>query len=622
MADPQAREQHTNVRVPLYNTERNPNRNSGIDPLQEQQFLNCYPEIIKNYATDEREIVIRKRPPLVKNISLASHITGTVTDYTAVKPMDNMVMGQLSDVNVCAVFDNAGGSADCIRIIQYRPVAGTTVLIGTISSSNTTGSITPTWEDQIFITEIEQSSGGSLYPSIAVSWKSANSTGSDIYYAISASGVFTATSLTQVTAASCPTILGKQITGPIQQLNGVCYIMGVDGYIYGSGGTLGTQNDINEWNSLNNIKANQSPDAGIGVFRYKHHLLAISRYSIEFYNDVANEVPASALGLTDQAFIKMGCQTAKQITIIDDTIYYIGSSKSGVIGVYRLQGYTETKISSSSINNSLASFGNAVSELRACRINGAPHLILIGIDNSNYTYPGSYTNNKDNITTVDTYNPVGTYKLKSNIAAYNVNDDLWWTINFDVPDSVTYVNFWPVSTYHSTTAYSYICALIWDNSTYFNKAMIYKFDGTNLSTSRFLDSNGSVASEVTRPYSCFIKTNTMSFGNPDRKRISKARLGFLQAPITGTWGWPQSTQSIYLGVKRTSQPGHGNLTYDEFTTTGGVWRRKLVDTAGHWDNIYWNNLGQGRTWQFGIYYYGDSFFSPSYLDITLINGTK
>lgn len=590
MSDRGLQDQRQIVRIPVYSEEEFvPNSFGGASAQPGQFYINCYPKVIKNNVTGEGSMVLNKRSPIKKTMALSTHFSGTNS-----RPFANIGMAMLNDVMVCAIWDETGTA---IRIIQYRPSAGTSTLIGSISTANTTGGVAPTAYDEVFITECDLVSGGVINPGIIISWKKYNSSYSDGFWSRSSSGVFGAASLNHITAASFPVTLGKIITGPFQQLNGVFYIMGTDGVIYGSGGATGIVNDATQWDSNNTIRCRQLPDGGIGVFRYKHHIVAFSNSSVEFFNDVGNTVPASALASTEQAYINFGVFSSKQVCTIEDSLYWVGNSTSGTVGIYRLDGYTPVQVANDHLLYSLVD-SNATKDISlfSLPVNGKLNLVV-----NNCPLP--WTIIFPDLGQSDTNISQSPSSSQTSIMMYNIADKVWWTLTNDFGDHLAILPAqW--TNYNYPAKFTYVL----QEGGGVDGRTVYKYDESYNYAGQFTDSDGA-ASETLRCYPCLVKFGQLSFNNLSRKRVSKAQIPLLMYPRESG----SDTEAMYLGV-----------AFDNSNTQDINWMRKELPTASSYPDVlepvYYNNLGTGRQMTYYIYYYGKGYFAPIALELTVAQG--
>lgn len=294
-------------------------------------FYNCYPQFFSdrssNQYSSQFDTWAEKRSPISQGV-FTDIGNGTVPTANITVTMENMCMTQLDDVYVAAIADSTAG---LIRIIQYKPIAGTSLQIGTIAGG--------TSADTVYLTELVVTNT----PCLGVIFvNAAESTSLGAYAQASSSSSFTAASLTTISDVDFPANLASTIVrGAMVQLDGYTCVMSKQGGVYNS-----VINSISSWLSTMVVQANAYPDQGVGLARYKNHIVAFGEDSIEFFNDVGNPSPASPLGRTDQAFIKFGCNWGKSLIAVDDTVYWLASSSRGKQGLWKLDGYTPVKVSS------------------------------------------------------------------------------------------------------------------------------------------------------------------------------------------------------------------------------------------------------------------------------------
>src|ERR1700676_5034522 len=276
MADKPLQSQQDSIPIPVWDAPNVRISNTGAGLYFEQSYINCYTEVYKAQTVfNAASIAAIKRPGTLATAALTPTIAsyGTSDDMVC---LANTVVTQLYDIYIAAFFDSNNSK---IYIIQYRPIALTSTKIGEITGANI--------NDMVFITEIVD--GATLLPGIAVSYQKSDKSSGTGYYSISLAGVFTGAATPQglnvISSASFPSNLGtpRIITGPFQHMNGHTYIMTLDGFIYESQFTA-TNPDITAWNTNATVTASQYPDRGVGVYRYKHLLIAAGQASMEFWS--------------------------------------------------------------------------------------------------------------------------------------------------------------------------------------------------------------------------------------------------------------------------------------------------------------------------------------------------
>lgn len=518
-------------RLPVYTTEqRRPGQgNPNGDPQTwEQAFINCYPEVYRNVTTPyEREFGVISRPGLGAGPTLSTTIASYGTG-SAMECRDHIAISQgsygsgaslIADQNVCAFYDS---SAHDIYIIAYRPNAKTSVKIGTITTATAT--------DTVFLTPIVQIVGGVQTPAVAVTYVKGGTTTSAGYYAVvsATTGLFTTSSLTSISSGSFPPNQSPALvlTGPFQQIDGVNYVMTTDGRLWGSGGAGGTIYDITSWNTNNVVQASQYPTGGIGCFRFKNVLLLICQDSIEFFVDAGGPPPASPLQRTDQAFIKFGAMSPKLICNVNDTIYWVAYGGSDVTGIWMLDGYTPTKISTPKIDYCLAtnfsggSIPKPTNTLVVMNFNHKLHLVAnlgsIGYSNTGYYDTGTIFSNLDSFPV----NP--TQELGTGVVAYNMDDKIWWGLS--VNDGTGNLAFlapaveFPVAG-SAQTFYNQLvfCTSAAGSLSGIGSTLLYEFVN--------IGANGSYVDTFTapNPVCCSVQLNTYWFGTEKRKSIRKIK---------------------------------------------------------------------------------------------------
>jgi hypothetical protein len=533
--------------------------------------------------------------PQPRNIDF---FTGIVNNVDTSCIIANEVLTQGYDVFVCAVFDSSNSK---IYIIQYRPLAKSSTKLGEI--------LTCTINDQIHITEFQQAVAGVLQPAIAINWVAANYASSRGYYAASVAGVFAAASLTAIVDVDFPPnqTPAKICVGRFESLNGTLYIMTLDAMIFNSDPFI--KNDATAWKSDGFIYVYQYPDQGVGLARYKHHLLAFGKDSVEFFNDVGEST--TPLGRTEQAFIKFGAKTARCIRNIDDIIYWVAYGSAGVTGVWKLDGYTPVKISSSRedalINTQFQSSGDSYPlSMYGCTIGEKRSIICNGF--FNYTFPYSATSISYNGT--DTYTP-GTLEYSANIMCYNIEDKTWWGMQVQ---SNRGASVFPAYGYPSPLAASsaqsnrqYCLISVSASASLNNNQYVYYFPNLLAFSSDATD-DGVLSTADGVPTVCWTM-NTAWFNNEKRKVISKFK--WIMYPWHRASG-DATVSSLYLI----------HCIDNELDTSGTLnVVVRSVPMPSPERRYYINNLGTGRSWQFASVVKNKTMFRMKMAEIDVVQGT-
>ncbi len=561
--------QQDSIRIPLYQEPETTLPGVDFGGFLGQAYVNCFPIVYRNTITGETQEVVVKR----QGTALVTEPSTTIASFGTSDSMVcifNMVMTQLYDVYVGAWFDNASSK---IYIIQYRPASiGNAVKIGEITSA--------TVNDMVFITE--GTNGDTLLPAIGVSYQKADKSSGTGYYAVSSGGVFTSSSLTTITHASFPANLAtpRIITGPFQYMNGHFYIMTLDGFIYMSSLTSAANPDITTWNTLATVTASQYPDGGIGVFRYKHHLLAFGKDSVEFFNDASNPPPGSTLERTDQAFIKFGAISPRLIQNFDDSIYWVAYGSNNSFGVWKMTGYVPEKISDIKIDqaliNALAGFTDSHLVNLQCVILGfRKHLIINGVA---YYTSGDFVNSSG----TDTYSFFSAAMARGTAIAYSLDDKVWWGLNMLSGFQASYIK--PATSYNSTSQlgnyrqYFFLDTDLSGGGNNVSSCRVMYFRPGVSTAGQYIDVNPT-SGFGNQPIGIVCATNTYWFDTERRKRINK-----IKCIIDGLTAVDASVYALYI----VATPDN---TYINTGTSSQV-RRIVIPTADQ--RYYDNNWGMMR----------------------------
>lgn len=568
------------LKIPLYQ-EENPRRSYDFSGQFGQFFQNLVPEFAIDPTSESRVSTLSKRQGIAK-LGTTDWLTGIVADATKITILDFIAITALYDVFVAAVFD---GSNNTIYIIQIRAQAGTATKIGSFTSVPAC-----TKDDYCFLSEANTASGGNALPAITVSYTNSLLTLGKGYYAISASGVFTAASLTEITDTGFPPKQTPALIniGRIIYMNQTYYVATLDGRIFNN---YAGQNDVTLWKNANNqigsIQVGTYPDQCVGIERYKHHIVAFGRNTMEFFNETDTTSSATTLVNTQQAFIKIGAKGPRMIKNINDSLYWFSYGDAGTIGLWHLDGYTPVKLSTpyveTAAKNSWASdWDHPEINIQAALINQKLHIIVSGIRTSHMnTLSTDVPTTTDGV--ADTY-PFSSFYLEPTIAVcYNVADKTWWNY---LPGFLNIRSAWFATEFTglpSAGNYDQI-VLHGASNSYgsFAHKNVYKLrtDGA------YTDYDPDNAVEV--PIITIAQLNPQWFGNQKRKRVNKLSLitDYLGDSDANHYG----LHMVYVRDNVQSDTG--------VSLVGGVYRSIKIPNAQY--RHYFNNLGTGRVWSFSF----------------------
>jgi hypothetical protein len=593
------------VRIPLYGEDAKQSKATvPLAATNGQMFYNCFPCVYHDPTGGHPEKWIESRAGLSNDISV--NLSTIMSDHTTANPVAAITMVALTDVTIVAMYED---STDDLYIIQYRPLANTVELIGTIPNVGADYSLTPFSAPTVAITEVTHAG----LPAIAISIWAQTHNASNGYYAISDAGtkLFPAASLTIMADADFPPNLATpvMIVGPFVQMNGTLYIMGRNGSIYNS-----DLNTITAWNALGVKVAQTSPDRGMGLVRYKHHIVAMGVDTIEFFYDAGIAAPASPLARQDQAYIKMGVVSPLSYLNIRDTLYYVSRDINNNIALWKLEQYTPVMVSQPGVNYML-SVGN-VPQLVCMSFNGMQNIIING---TNRTLSWPIHGNMH----ADDGHPTSTHP--SGLLAYNINSNAWWYLNIDSRAADwTLQAIYPVA---MMTAYAAAQSMAWIGV----NAGGSIYSAYPMQTDLYNDTivaYDTLYNGVERQYKkipVFFSTNTLDFGNEKRKRVHKYKIigtqyrsnGLATAPTT-TWAAEDNYMYLYWSNKDPIVSGIGVFTASDVKVRSA----DVSPTTYTIHRYYCSNLGSGRYWTFGMFMYTYLPIRFRYIELDVSQGTS
>ena len=130
-------------------------------------------------------------------------------------------------------------------------------------------------------------------------------------------------------------------------VDGTTYVLRPDAGIQGD--------DINtpsDWDPLNVIIAQISPDKGMAMAKQLVYAIALKQWSSEVFYDAGNAV-GSPLGPVQGARVSFGCVTAESVQSIDDILVWVTTNQSGSVQVVKMEGLKAEIISTDPIERLL-----------------------------------------------------------------------------------------------------------------------------------------------------------------------------------------------------------------------------------------------------------------------------
>lgn len=616
MADRQLQAQQDTIRVPVYDTEGFRTDIANLD----QTLINCFAEVVRNPVTGDGEIVATKRDGImsVTTVTFTTHFTGTANSQYA---LANYVVTNLYDVYVSAWLDGTN-----IRIIQYRPQAGTTTLIGTITG-------VPAGDHKVYLSHGWTKDKDNPTWTLIVTYENGND-GTSKAYTAEASGTFpniafTATSLNQITGATSPWGASIKTRGPVLQYNNQWYVATLDGNIYSTGNTEPNQSYVTNadivtvgpnyqsWCDLANFIKSEFPEQFETCILYKHHLLAVGKTSIQFFTDEGEAInPGVSILPTDQALIRFGTISGKHVLNVDDVLYWIGYGKDNTLGLWKLDGYTPVKISTKKQDQEIIRTyqGDYVinqSNLFCCVMGNKKHIGISAVDMFAMTFGTDFNGV---ITGAGlTQRPVNTW-AKASFAMYSLEDKTWWYLSLGQGVSVLYPAtsfgnpYTPI--FNSDPWYQY---LLRGNSVLSDAPAEGHQKLYAITPNVFLDNY--VTSDITFGATgtwvqMTLQTNGIEFQNLKRKRINRVTLAVGNSYKLDTVN-PTYVGSLILSWNKTN-----NIDFNDNDITS-----RLITIPNTSFRYYFNNLGMARHISFCLTEKSPYPISFKYFEIDVAQGT-
>jgi hypothetical protein len=299
---------------------------------KDTRYVNCVVTTVNDQITGTKRLYVVKRPGFAVNTTPSAGNIGTAIHVWVAK--------------------SSGGD-----VIAAFGATNSTIYNGTSSLGAITGKATAITETVL---------AGTAYLAIS----STDSTG--WYYPDGGA-------LTKIADADFPGNAGKTIAGTFAFLDGYAFIMTSDGLIYNS-----DLNSITAWTASNFLSANEYPDKGVGLIRFRNTILAFGKESMEVYRNAGNAA-GSPLSRIPEYSQLIGCISADAITSIKDTVFFCGSTKQGVISLYSYNGQTPVPISPPEINAQLTLAGPTNVTITSMSFYGR-HFVVCQALNTTFVY--------------------------------------------------------------------------------------------------------------------------------------------------------------------------------------------------------------------------------------------
>lgn len=214
-----------------------------------------------------------------------------------------------------------------------------------------------------------------------------------------------------------------QVTDP--DLGFAVDMLWVDGYFMTTDGNFLIVTDINDPMSVNPLKYGSSesdPDPVIALRKVRKEVLAINRYTTEFFQNVGGT--GFPFARIDGALIQKGAIGTMACANFLDSVAFVGSGRNEAPGVYLAQSGSVTKLSTPEIDTILKSYteGALSSIVMEAKVSKGQSHLLIHLPDQTLAFDGiSSVVNSEPVWFILTTSVVGLgmYRARNLVWAYN-----------------------------------------------------------------------------------------------------------------------------------------------------------------------------------------------------------
>jgi len=186
-------------------------------------------------------------------------------------------------------------------------------------------------------------------------------------------------SATKISDGDFPGNASRTLAGTFAHLDGYAFIMDSTGRIYNS-----DLNSVTAWTADSYITANSIPDVGIGAVRHRSTLIGFCREHFDVFRNAGNPI-GSPLARVEELSQLIGCASSDAITVVRDTVYWVGSTKGANLSLYSYNGGQVQKVSVPEIEAVLTVAGPGNISLTKLGFFGR-HFIVVIASSSTYLY--------------------------------------------------------------------------------------------------------------------------------------------------------------------------------------------------------------------------------------------
>lgn len=187
--------------------------------------------------------------------------------------------------------------------------------------------------------------------------------------------------LTKVTSPNYP---ATTVPG-IVYLDTYFFVMDAAGKIWNS-----AINDPTTWTALGTIPMQGEPNGGVAIGKVGQYLVALGVWSTQFFYDNAVAAPASPLAVNPTLDNLTGCASGDSVVAAQSTLIWLGQNRQDGRGIFMLQGYVPTRVSTTFIDRLLED--DNLTSVRAYSTSIGGHACyVLTLGNSNITLVYDFT---------------------------------------------------------------------------------------------------------------------------------------------------------------------------------------------------------------------------------------
>jgi hypothetical protein len=141
--------------------------------------------------------------------------------------------------------------------------------------------------------------------------------------------------------------------------------------------------DPTSWNALNYLTFEQTTDTLVGIVKHLNYLVAMGKSSLQLFYDTANAA-GSPLSVAASYTAEIGCANGDSIVASNNTVLWIGTTKTHGRSVYLMDGVSPVKISTDNIDRHLEADDMSKVTAYCYKFNGHT-LYILTLHNTNKT---------------------------------------------------------------------------------------------------------------------------------------------------------------------------------------------------------------------------------------------